>query len=418
MQEVSLREKIETHTATVAVVGLGYVGTPLAKLALESGFSVIGIDPLKKNTPETLNDFPHFRFERSYKAISHADLVVICVPTPITANEVPDLSYLETAIDGVSGNFLAEDHVIPKLLILESTSFPGTTREMMLPALENEGLEQGKDFFLCYVPERIDPGPQGMEAGRIPRVVGGIDEVSTSLGASFYASCGCKVHEVSRPETAEMSKILENVFRAVNIALVNELSLLCRRMDINIWEVVEAAATKPFGFMPFKPGPGMGGHCIPVDPFYLSWRAKQFGFYTEFIELAGKINRSMPYHVVEWIAGALNSNGRAIRESNVLIVGVAYKEDVPDTRESPALKVIELLEKGGANVSYHDPYVETLEVAGKKYKSRELTAEAIRKADCVVILTAHRAIDFGMLLEVKTPVVDTRNALGALKKHS
>ena len=414
MNKETLLRKIEGREARVAVVGLGYVGSPLAGLIHEKGFRVEGIDAYTESPPPELDRLERFAFHDGFGVIEECDVVTICVPTPLTENQTPDLSFVEAAVVGVATNFgdaaRRADH--PKLVVLESTTYPGTTTEVVKPGLEAFGLSLGEDFFLAHAPERVDPGQTGHRVEEIPRVVGGSDTDSGELAEAFYRVLVGRVHRVSRPEVAEMSKLLENVFRAVNIALVNEISLLCRRMGVDVWEVTDAAATKPFGFMPFRPGPGMGGHCIPVDPFYLAWRAKQFGFYPEFIELAGKINRQMPFHVVSWIAEALNEKGLSVRDSRILVIGVTYKEDVTDLRESPALRVIELLEERGADVAYHDSHVPSMEVGGRKYSSVELSEETLIACDCVVILTAHSDLDKDLVATHGGTVVDTRNALG------
>ncbi len=408
-----MKKSIERGTASVGVVGLGYVGAPLAELACMSGFQVEGIDPYIESPPEPLSSHERFRHTRDFEGVSRCDVLVLCVPTPLTARETPDMSYVEEAVRGVAGAVASTGRGgRPLLVVLESTSYPGTTREVVLPPLERAGMKPGNDLYLAYAPERIDPGRSGHDLAEIPRVVGGIDADSGDLADAFYTRLGCAVHRASSPEVAEMSKLLENVFRAVNIALVNEMSLLCRRMGIDVWQVVEAAATKPFGFMSFKPGPGMGGHCIPVDPFYLAWRAKQYDFNPEFIELAGKINRRMPHHVLDWVAEALDSTGKSISGSRVLVIGVAYKEGVSDTRESPALKVIELLAGRGAIVSYHDSLVPSVEAGGTAYSSRELTEETLGDADCILLMTAHPDLELEMLRGSGLPLVDTRNALG------
>lgn len=414
MGKVALLRKIEGQEARVAVVGLGYVGSPLAALIHRKGFPVEGIDRFLPSPPPELTGLARFGFHGDFGVVSGCDIVAICVPTPLTENQTPDLTFVEDAVNEIARNFGDVDSRtgLPKLVILESTSYPGTTTEVVKSALENAGLSLGRDFFLAHAPERVDPGQTGHALEDIPRVVGGSDEDSGELAEAFYRKLVGRVHRVSQPEVAEMSKLLENVFRAVNIALVNEISVLCRRMDIDIWEVAEAAATKPFGFMPFKPGPGMGGHCIPVDPFYLAWRAKQYGFYPEFIELAGKINRGMPFHVVNWVAERLNEEGKSVKGARVLVVGVAYKEDVADVRESPALRVIELLAERGAEVFYHDSYVDSLEAGGRDYASVGLSADILEDCDSVVILTAHSDIDRELIASCGVPVIDTRNALG------
>ncbi|MCG2796506.1 MAG: nucleotide sugar dehydrogenase [Actinomycetia bacterium] len=407
-----LEKRIEDRSARVAVVGLGFVGLPLARRLREAGFPVTGIDKYIKEERAEEIEAEGIPVTRGFSVVSESDIVVLCVPTPLTPDQNPDLSFIREATAEVAGHFGGGDD--RKLVVLESTSYPGTTREEMLPLFEREGLGLGERLLLAYAPERISPGAAGSAIEEIPRVLGGLDEESGRVALAFYERIVGSVVLVSKPEVAEMTKILENIFRAVNIALVNEMSLLCRRMDIDIWEVVEAAATKPFGFMPFRPGPGLGGHCIPVDPFYLAWKAKQYDFYPEFIELAGKMNRSMPFHVVNWIVEALNGEGKSVRGSRVLVIGVAYKEDVADTRESPALKVIGLLSGRGAEVTYHDSFVERIEVDGREYVSDDLSPEMINRCDCLVILTAHSDLDRELIASSGVPVVDTRNALGRL----
>ncbi len=411
MHEKELLDRIVGREALVAVVGLGYVGSALADKVVGSGYETKGIDPFLDALPGELEGREGFSMHRDYSPVGQCDVIAVCVPTPLTENEVPDLTAVSGAIQGVATclGSVNSSRKRARLVILESTTYPGTTRELFLPALTSAGLEPDRNVFIAYAPERVDPG---RDDSQIPRVVGGISATASSLASVFYESLGLGVHVVGTPEAAEMSKLLENVFRAVNIALVNEMSLLCRRMDIDIWEVVEAAATKPFGFMPFTPGPGMGGHCIPVDPFYLAWRARQFGFYPEFIELAGKVNRNMPWHVVEWVGDALGSAGKSLAGSQVLVVGVAYKEDVADVRESPALKAIEILRRKGARVSYNDDYVPEIEVNGLSYCSVPITRATLEDFDCILIITAHSNLDKDAIADCGVPVVDTRNALG------
>jgi UDP-N-acetyl-D-glucosamine dehydrogenase len=336
-----------------------------------------------------------------YDALRDPDAVLIALPTPLSKQREPDLSILLAAVRDLALRLRAG-----QLVVLESTTYPGTTRESVLPILESSGLKVGQDFFLAFSPERVDPGNGEWTTRNVPKIVGGITEACTRRAIELYAGAVAAVHEVSTPEAAELTKLLENIFRSVNIALVNELAQLCERMGINVWEVVEAAATKPFGFMSFKPGPGLGGHCIPIDPFYLTWKAREYGFYTEFIELAGKVNENMPYHCRSLISQALNHGlQRSLSGSKILVVGVAYKSDISDTRESPALKLMELLRKAGADVSYHDPHVPELNGA----RSAALEPAAY---DCVAIVTAHSGIDYDKLIDQAKLVVDFRNATG------
>jgi len=403
----SLENRIIDCSARIAVIGLGYVGFPLARSAREAGYGVIGIDRYLTDERRGEIESAGIEVADSPGSIAGCDLALICVQTPLVDSQQPDISFIVDAARDIASNRGNGE----MLVVLESTSYPGTTREVLLPVLEGAGMRLGRGLYLAYAPERVDPGEGKASYAEIPRIVGGIDEESGRLAAAFYERLVSSVSRVSTPEVAEMAKILENIFRAVNIALVNEMSLLCRRMGIDIWDVIEAAATKPFGFMPFKPGPGLGGHCIPVDPFFLAWKAKQYDFYPEFIELAGKINKSMPFHVVQWAAEALNSAGKSTSGSKVLLIGVAYKEGIADTRESPSLKVIELLSEQGAEVSYHDPYVRHVEVSGKEYQSVPMDSQVVEAADCILILTAHPGLNLELLSSADAPVVDTRNVL-------
>jgi UDP-N-acetyl-D-glucosamine dehydrogenase len=405
----------------IAIVGAGYVGLPLARCFAEAGVGVVLVDTDEErvaaiNRGETyVEDVPSEALRplveagtlaatTDYDVARETDSVVIALPTPLSVNREPDLSIVLGAVRELSGR-LRKGH----LIVLESTTYPGTTREEVLPLLEAGGLKVGTDFFLAFSPERIDPGREDWTIKTTPKVVGGITPACTERACDLYGRAIDNVFSVSSPEAAEFTKLLENIFRSVNIALVNELAQLCDRMRVDIWEVVEAAATKPFGFMSFKPGPGLGGHCLPVDPFYLSWKAREFDFYTEFIELAGKVNENMPYFCMEKITRALNSHEKAVNGSRVHLVGVAYKADVGDLRESPALKLIELLRDEGAQVSYHDPHIPELPEQG--LVSQELDG-SLPKADCVAIVTAHSGIDYDRLADQAQLVVDFRNATG------
>jgi UDP-N-acetyl-D-glucosamine dehydrogenase len=405
----------------LTIVGAGYVGLPLARCFAEAGVGVVLVDTDEErvaaiNRGEThVEDVPSEALRplveagalaatTDYDVARDTDSVVIALPTPLSVNREPDLSIVLGAVRKLSGR-LRKGH----LVVLESTTYPGTTREEVLPLLEAGGLKVGTDFFLAFSPERIDPGREDWTVKTTPKVVGGITAECTQRACDFYGRAIDNVFSVSSPEAAEFTKLLENIFRSVNIALVNELAQLCDRMRVDIWEVVEAAATKPFGFMSFKPGPGLGGHCLPVDPFYLAWKAREFDFYTEFIELAGKVNENMPYFCMEKITRALNSQEKAVNGSRVHLVGVAYKADVGDLRESPALKLIELLRDEGAQVSYHDPHIPELPEHG--LESQELDG-SLAKADCVAIVTAHSGIDYDQLAEQAQLVVDFRNATG------
>jgi UDP-N-acetyl-D-glucosamine dehydrogenase len=405
----------------VAIVGAGYVGLPLGRCFAEAGIPVVLVD-IDAERVETINrgeshveDVPSETLKAlleaetlsattNYDAVRDVDAIVVALPTPLSANREPDLSIVLSAAREV-GKRLRTGHLVS----LESTTYPGTTREEVLPILAASGLEVGKDFHLAFSPERIDPGRKDWTVKTTPKVVGGVTPACTEKAVAFYERAIDTVVSVSSPEAAELTKLLENIFRSVNIALVNELAQLCDRMRVDVWEVVEAAATKPFGFMSFKPGPGLGGHCLPVDPFYLAWKAREFDFYTEFIELAGKVNENMPYFCLEKITRALNSDEKSVKGSHVHIVGVSYKADVGDLRESPALKLVELLRDEGAEVSYHDPHVSKLPDHG--LTSVDLDG-SVGKADCVAIVTAHSGIDYAELAEKAQLVVDFRNATG------
>ena len=403
----------------IAIVGAGYVGVPLAQVFAAAGKQVLLVDVVPRivdalNHGEShVEDVPSdvlgplvesgaIRATADYDDLREADAILIALATPLSKQREPDLTIVRGAVGQIAER-LRPGH----LVVLESTTYPGTTREVVLPLLERSGLKVGQDFHLAFSPERVDPGRTDWTTKNVPKVVGGITAACTERAAELYRAAVETVHTVSSPEAAELTKLLENIFRSVNIALVNELAQLCERLGMDVWEVVEAAATKPFGFMSFKPGPGLGGHCIPVDPFYLTWKAREFGFYTEFIELAGKVNENMPYHCRSLISQALNHGlERSLKGSKVLVLGVAYKADISDVRESPALKLIELLEKAGSEVSYHDPHVP--EVNGRR--SVPLEPDAY---DCVAIVTAHSAIDYAKLVDESKVVVDFRNATAA-----
>jgi UDP-N-acetyl-D-glucosamine dehydrogenase len=410
----------DTRAWDAAVVGAGYVGVPLAHTLATAGRSVLLID-VSENVVDALNrgqshitDVPseelaslveqgRIRATMDYNELRNADAILIALPTPLSKQREPDLSILVGAVEQI-GARLRSGH----LVILESTTYPRTTREIVQPILERTGLKAGRDFHLAFSPERVDPGNQTWTTKNVPKVVGGITPECTDRAAHLYEGAVETVHRVSTPEAAELTKLLENIFRSVNIALVNELAQLCERMEIDVWEVIEAAATKPFGFMSFQPGPGLGGHCIPIDPFYLTWKAREYDFYTEFIELAGKVNENMPYYCRSLISQALNhGRQRSLNGAKVLVVGVAYKADIGDTRESPALKLIKLLRGAGADISYHDPFVP--ELGDEGLGSAELDPAA---HDCVVIVTAHSHIDYADLVDKAHVVVDLRNATG------
>lgn len=427
-----LKTKIKQHQARVGIIGLGYVGLPLALLYSEQKFPVTGfdidarkVDTLGKGgsyiyriTPTEIQAARSQGFSATsdYSQLSEMDAIIICVPTPLDEYHEPDLSFITDTTHSLAPHLRAG-----QLIVLESTTYPGTTEEVMIPILEKEnrnglkaardGALTGTEFFVAFSPEREDPGNTTVARRDIPKVVGGLNPQASELASALYGSIFNRTVSVSTPATAEMTKLLENIYRCVNIALVNELKLLCLRMGIDIWEVIEAASTKPFGFHPFYPGPGLGGHCIPVDPFYLSWKAKEWDFRTRFIELAGEINTNMPYHVLSSVAGALNRHKKSLNGARVLVLGVAYKRDIDDLRESPSLTIIELLQKDGAQVSYHDPYFPFIG-RGRKYDLQMKCADLndIAQYDCVVIVTDHSDYDYRRIVNEAQLVVDTRNA--------
>jgi len=424
----ALKEKIESRTARVGVVGLGYVGLPLATEFAKAGFPVTGID-VQDAKVDGLNrgvshvqDVPseevaklvhgkRFRATTDFSVVRELDTVNICVPTPLRKTKDPDMSFIVSAVEEIA------KHFHPGLLvILESTTYPGTTDELLLPTFEKLGYKAGEDFFLCFSPERVDPGNPTYHTHNTPKVVGGITPACTELGKLFLSQSLEKVVPVSNTRVAEMVKLLENTFRMINIGLANEMALMCDGMGINVWEVIDAAATKPFGFMPFYPGPGLGGHCIPIDPIYLSWKTKQSGIEARFIDLAAYINGKMPHFVVEKIQDALNNHGKPVKGSRVHVAGVAYKRNIDDMRESPALDIILLLKKLGAKLSYSDPYVPQLKLDGVSLKSEPLQ-ESAAHADCVVIVTDHSDFDYKAVLSSARLIVDTRNAMKAFSSE-
>lgn len=421
-----LIDRFSNRQASLGVIGLGYVGLPLAVVLAKAGFSVVGIDsdPAKikslkqgrsyiEDVPNEqisqLNDQDKLDFATSYDALSSVDGISICVPTPLRKTGDPDLSFIVSAAQSIRPILHPE-----MIVILESTTYPGTTREMVLPELEATGLEVGKDLFLAFSPERVDPGREDWTTVNTPKVVGGITPACSEVAAALYGQAMEEVVCVSSTEVAEMTKLLENTFRAVNIGLVNEVAIMCDRLGIDVWEVIEAAASKPFGFMKFTPGPGLGGHCIPIDPLYLSWKLKSVKYNARFIELASEINTSMPRYVVARIQDALNDRGKPLKNSHLLILGVAYKPNVSDMRESPALDVIGLLRVKGAEIEYYDPHIPSIEHEDWGLKSVPDLIKAARKADCVVIITDHAEIDYSGLAKASKLVFDTRNALGAV----
>jgi UDP-N-acetyl-D-glucosamine dehydrogenase len=409
----------------IAIIGLGYVGLPLAMVFADAGTEVVGIEAVPERCAQVeagesyIQDVPSAELRRvvdagllhatpEYAATEDCEAVIICLPTPLNANREPDLTLVKDATRKLAGHLRRG-----QLVTLESTTYPGTTREELAPILEEgSGLRAGLDFHLAFSPERIDPGRTDFTTKTTPKVIGGLTPACTQKALDVYGPALDRLVPVSTPEAAEMSKLLENIFRSVNIALMNELAMLCDRMGVDVWEVIEAAATKPFGFMKFQPGPGLGGHCIPVDPFYLSWKAREFDFWTEFIELAGKVNENMPYFCVEKLHRALNTRQKSLNGAKVLVLGVAYKADIDDLRESPALKVIRNLQTHGAEVAYHDPYVSRLDGFG--LSSVDITDGRLGAYDAVVIVTAHTSIDYRRVVEEAQLVVDFRNATAGI----
>jgi len=434
-----LKSRIHNRQARVAIIGMGYVGLPLALLYVEQKFQVTGfdIDQRKVDTltqggsyifriaaEEIRNARAHgFSATADYSMLTEMDAIVICVPTPLDEHHEPDLSYITNTAHAIAPHLRAGH-----LVVLESTTYPGTTEEVLIPILENEnkhGLKAARkgananidrEFFAAFSPEREDPGNTTVARRDIPKVIGGLEPQAAELASALYGAIFARTVRVSSPAAAEMTKLLENIYRCVNIALVNELKLLSLRMGLDIWEIIEAASTKPFGFHPFYPGPGLGGHCIPVDPFYLSWKAKEWDFRTRFIELAGEINTAMPYHVLASVVGALNQHHKAINGSSVLVLGVAYKRDIDDLRESPALTIIELLQKEGAQVSYNDPYFPSIG-KGRKYDLQMKCAslEDLNRYDCVLIVTDHSDYDYQKIVNESQLVVDSRNATKGIR---
>ena len=416
-----LQHKILEKRARVGIVGLGYVGLPLAVEFARAGFTVTGIDISQEKTRRVnagdsyVGDIPSdtlqplvesgkLRATSDFSAVLELDTINICVPTPLRKTKDPDMSFIVSSCQEIARHFHAG-----QLVILESTTYPGTTEEVVLPILAKSGLEVGRDFFLCFSPERVDPGNPKFQTANIPKVVGGCTPACTEMGRLLYSQALEQVIPVSSTQVAEMVKLLENTFRMINIGLVNEIALMCDRMGINVWEVIDAAATKPFGFMPFYPGPGLGGHCIPIDPFYLSWKTKQAGIEARFIELAGYINGQMPHFVTDKVQNALNDAGKPVKGSRIHVMGVAYKRNIDDMRESPALDVMMLLQRRGGIVSYSDPYVPHLRLDGLQLDAQPESAAA--DADCVVIITDHTGFDYKALVERAPLIVDTRNAL-------
>jgi UDP-N-acetyl-D-glucosamine dehydrogenase len=427
-----LINKMNDKTARIAILGLGYVGLPLAVVFAEAGFHVIGIDPDVRK-PDSVNKgvsyIPDITTERlmplvksghlkatiDFSALKEADAASICVPTPLRKTGDPDMSFILSATEQLA-KYMHKGMVV----VLESSTYPGTTREILLPMLgEANGLTVGEDWFLAFSPERVDPGREDFTTLNTPKVVGGITQACMEVAAVWYGSALQHIHQVSSAEAAEMAKLLENTFRMINIGMVNELAIMCERMGVDVWEVIEAAATKPFGFMKFTPGPGLGGHCIPIDPLYLSWKMKAYQYTARFIELASDINTNMPRYVVSRILDALNERGQVLKGSHCLVLGVAYKPDIDDIRESPALDVIGLLQKKGASVEYHDPYIPSLKThEGAEMHSVADLMAAVRASDCVVITTNHTGYDYKSILAEAKFIFDSRNALGNMGKNN
>ncbi|MBI3333835.1 MAG: nucleotide sugar dehydrogenase [Candidatus Omnitrophica bacterium] len=418
-----LLKKIRNRSARVGVIGLGYVGLPLAVEFAKRGYPTVGIDldPVRvrslRGGRSYIPDVPQGEIARlirqkrftattDYAALRRLDAVMICVPTPLRKTREPDISCIVAASEALARHLHRY-----QVIILESTTYPGTTEEVILPMLQKRGLKVGADFFLGFSPERIDPGNPEYKTSSIPKVVSGVTPACRRVIQLLYGQVIQRVVPVSSTRVAEMVKLLENTFRSVNIGLVNELALMCHRMGVDVWEVIDAAKSKPFGFMPFYPGPGLGGHCIPIDPLYLSWKAKVHGFEPRFIELSSQVNASMPEYVVQRVIHALNAQGQALKGSRILVLGVAYKRDVSDVRESPALEIIQHLQKGGALVRYHDPFVPRLHLDGYRHRSLPLTRANLAKAHCVVIVTDHRSVDYPLVLRHARQILDTRNVL-------
>ncbi|MEW6411989.1 MAG: nucleotide sugar dehydrogenase [Candidatus Zixiibacteriota bacterium] len=424
-----LLKKIKERKAMAGVIGLGYVGLPLSMELVNAGFTVTGFDiaPQKvqllnsgKSDIDDIRDevvkeavaSKRFKATSDFKLIGQMDTISICVPTPLSKTKDPDVSYILNAINSIKPHMRKGS-----LVVLESTTYPGTTEDLILPLLSETGMKVGVDFFLAFSPERVDPGNAVYTTKNTPRVVGGITATCTRVARTFYEQTMPHVHAVSSTQAAEMVKLLENTFRSVNIGLVNEVALMCDRLNLDVWEIIDAAATKPFGFMPFYPGPGLGGHCIPIDPHYLSWKLKSLNYYARFIELAGDINSHMPEYVVERVTAMLNRRfARALNKSSILVLGVAYKRDIKDMRESPALDVINLLEKKGARVLYNDPFVPKFNFNGHTHRSSKLTRDLLSKVDLVVIATDHTQYDYEWIVQNCKGVFDTRNATKKVKK--
>ena len=421
---MNLKNKIENRDAQIGVVGLGYVGLPLAMEFVRAGFHVTGIDvdqekikklnrgenyiqDIKDESVKNAVEMNQLSATSDFSVIQNLDAIFICVPTPLNKQKNPDISFINQVMENMK-DFIHHD----MLIVLESTSYPGTTRELILPEMESKGLKVGHDFYLCFSPERVDPGNEKYKTANTPKILGGITPKCGEMGKFLYQTIVEQVVRVSSPETAEMSKLLENTFRAINIGLANEVAIMCEKLGIDVWEVIDAAATKPFGFMKFTPGPGLGGHCIPIDPHYLSWKLKTLDYNARFIELAAEMNTSMPLHMVRLVREGLNRKRKAISGSQILVIGVAYKKNVNDVRESPALDVMKLLENDGAELSFYDPYVSFVGLNGNRMMGMEtLTKETLNNSDAIVIMTDHDQIDFQFVEENSDLIIDSRNVI-------
>jgi len=426
---MNLKNKIENREAQVGVIGLGYVGLPLAMEFVRAGFHVTGIDvdqekvkklnrgenyiqDIKDESVKNAVEMNQLSATSDFSVIQNLDAISICVPTPLNKQKNPDISFINHVMENIKG-LIHHDMIV----VLESTTYPGTTRELILPEIESKGLKVGHDFYLCFSPERIDPGNEKYKTANTPKILGGVTPNCGEMGEFLYETIVEQVVRVSSPETAEMVKLLENTFRAINIGLANEVAIMCEKLGINVWEVIDAAATKPFGFMKFTPGPGLGGHCIPIDPHYLSWKLKMLDYNARFIELAGEINTSMPLHMVDLVREGLNRKRKAISGSQILVIGVAYKKNVNDVRESPALDVMKLLENDGAELSFYDPYVPFVGLNGNRMMGMEtLSKETLNNSDAIVIMTDHDQIDFQFVVENGNLIIDSRNVIK--KNHS
>ena len=427
--ESDLIGKLNSKKATIGVVGLGYVGLPLAVEKAKAGFNVIGFDVQEEKVNNVNNGINYIgdvlpadlealvasgklKATADYSFIKEVDAVAICVPTPLDIYKQPNMSYVESSAKAIAANFTPGT-----LVVLESTTYPGTTDELIKPILEKSGMICGEDFFLAYSPERVDPGNKDFNTKNTPKVVGGITDSCTRVAAAMYrAVLEGDVHEVSSPAVAEMEKLLENTFRNINVALANEMAILCHKMGIDVWEVIDAAATKPYGFMPFYPGPGLGGHCIPIDPWYLTWKAREYNYHTKLIETAGEINDSMPDFVVQRCSEILNKQGKALNGSKILVLGIAYKKDIDDYRESPVLPILDRLTYSGADWEAVDPYIPEFKLHGQLMDTVEITEEKLKSADLVLVATNHSDFDYEMLLENSKAILDTRSSFGVNSK--